>query len=101
MDVLILASCIFHLDDSLNMQRNIGFTGTSLAAKALRESGVTLFKVRDETVKLLGQSDIYIFSPEYPPLTKPARKALEWAVDEKLKSGILSICICLGYIKAW
>nr|GMD02197.1 ATP-dependent Clp protease ATP-binding subunit CLPT1, chloroplastic-like [Ipomoea batatas] len=61
--------------------------GTSLAAKALRESGVTLFKVRDETVKLLGQSDIYIFSPEYPPLTKPARKALEWAVDEKLKSG--------------
>ncbi|KAL0317698.1 UNVERIFIED_CONTAM: ATP-dependent Clp protease ATP-binding subunit CLPT1, chloroplastic [Sesamum angustifolium] len=41
--------------------------GTSLAAKFLRENGVTLFKVREETVKLLGKSDLYFFSPEHPP----------------------------------
>ncbi|KAA8539832.1 hypothetical protein F0562_026524 [Nyssa sinensis] len=61
--------------------------GTSLAAKFLRENGVTLFKVREETVKLLGKSDMYFFSPEHPPLTEPAQRALDWAVDEKLKSG--------------
>ncbi|XP_071734311.1 ATP-dependent Clp protease ATP-binding subunit CLPT1, chloroplastic-like [Rutidosis leptorrhynchoides] len=61
--------------------------GTSLAAKLLRESGVTLFKVREETVKLLGKSDMYIFSPEHPPLTEPAQKAIDWAINEKLKSG--------------
>ncbi|KAH6804655.1 Double Clp-N motif protein [Perilla frutescens var. frutescens] len=61
--------------------------GTSLAAKLLRESGVTLFKVREETVNLLGKSDMYFFSPEHPPLTEQARKALDWAVEEKLKSG--------------
>ncbi|KAI3458255.1 hypothetical protein Pfo_014918 [Paulownia fortunei] len=61
--------------------------GTSLAAKFLRENGITLFKVRDETVKLLGKSDMYFFSPEHPPLTEPAQRALDWAVEEKLKSG--------------
>ncbi|KAL0299425.1 UNVERIFIED_CONTAM: ATP-dependent Clp protease ATP-binding subunit CLPT1, chloroplastic [Sesamum radiatum] len=61
--------------------------GTSLAAKFLRENGVTLFKVREETVKLLGKSDLYFFSPEHPPLTEPAQRALNWAVEEKLKSG--------------
>ncbi|KAI3800119.1 hypothetical protein L1987_35429 [Smallanthus sonchifolius] len=61
--------------------------GTSLAAKLLRESGVTLFKVREETVKLLGKSDMYIFSPEHPPLTEAAQKAIDWAINEKLKSG--------------
>ncbi|KAF5816996.1 putative Clp domain superfamily protein [Helianthus annuus] len=63
------------------------FVGTSLAAKLLRESGVTLFKVREETVNLLGKSDMYIFSPEHPPLTKAAQKAIDWAINEKLKSG--------------
>lgn len=63
------------------------YAGTSLAAKLLRESGVTLFKVREETVKLLGKSDMYIFSPEHPPLTKAAQKAIDWAINEKLKSG--------------
>ncbi|KAL0304170.1 UNVERIFIED_CONTAM: ATP-dependent Clp protease ATP-binding subunit CLPT1, chloroplastic [Sesamum radiatum] len=53
----------------------------------LRENGVTLFKVREETVKLLGKSDLYFFSPEHPPLTEPAQRALNWAVEEKLKSG--------------
>lgn len=62
--------------------------GTSLAAKFLRENGITLFKVREETVKLLGKSDMYFFSPEHPPLTEPAQRALDWAVEEKLKSGI-------------
>ncbi|XP_072954368.1 ATP-dependent Clp protease ATP-binding subunit CLPT1, chloroplastic-like [Typha angustifolia] len=61
--------------------------GTSEAAKFLRANGVTLFQVRDETVKLLGKSDMYFFSPEHPPLTEPAQRALDWAVDEKLKSG--------------
>lgn len=61
--------------------------GTSLTAKFLRENGVTLFKVREETLILLGKSDMYFFSPEHPPLTEPAKKALDWAVEEKLKSG--------------
>lgn len=61
--------------------------GTSEAAKFLRENGITLFKVREETVKLLGKADMYFFSPEHPPLTEAAQKTLDWAVDEKLRSG--------------
>ncbi|GAV61869.1 Clp_N domain-containing protein [Cephalotus follicularis] len=61
--------------------------GTSLAAKFLRANGITLLKVREETVNLLGRSDMYFFSPEHPPLTEPAQRALDWAVNEKLKSG--------------
>ncbi|XLQ99875.1 hypothetical protein HN51_054591 [Arachis hypogaea] len=45
--------------------------------------------VPEETVELLGKSDLYFFSPEHPPLTEPAQKALDWAMDEKLKSGIM------------
>ncbi|CAA6666848.1 unnamed protein product [Spirodela intermedia] len=62
--------------------------GTSLASKFLRTNGVALSKVREETIKLLGKSDMYFFSPEHPPLTEPAQRALDWAVDEKLKSGV-------------
>ncbi|KAK8686636.1 hypothetical protein V6N13_125659 [Hibiscus sabdariffa] len=61
--------------------------GTSQAAKFLRANGITLFKVREETVNLLGKSDMYFFSPEHPPLTEQAQRALDWAVDEKLKLG--------------
>ncbi|KDP22383.1 hypothetical protein JCGZ_26214 [Jatropha curcas] len=61
--------------------------GTSAAAKFLRANGITFFKVREETVDLLGKSDLYYFSPEHPPLTEQAQRALDWAVDEKLKSG--------------
>ncbi|KAL1201165.1 ATP-dependent Clp protease ATP-binding subunit CLPT1 [Cardamine amara subsp. amara] len=62
--------------------------GTSTAAKFLRGNGVTLFKVRDETINLLGKSDMYFFSPEHPPLTEPAQKAIAWAIDEKKKSDV-------------
>lgn len=61
--------------------------GTSQAAKFLRDNGITLFKVREETVNLLGKSDMYFFSPEHPPLTELAQKALDWAIDQKLNSG--------------
>lgn len=61
--------------------------GTSQAARYLRAHGITLFQVREETIKLLGKADMYFFSPEHPPLTEPAQKALDWAVDENRKSG--------------
>ncbi|XVF13270.1 hypothetical protein REPUB_Repub08aG0194200 [Reevesia pubescens] len=60
--------------------------GTNLAAIFLRANGITLSKVREETVKLLGKGDMYFFSPEHPPLTEDAQRALDWAVDQKLKS---------------
>ncbi|XP_015865803.1 ATP-dependent Clp protease ATP-binding subunit CLPT2, chloroplastic [Ziziphus jujuba] len=61
--------------------------GTSLAAKFLRANGVTLLKVREETIKLLGKGDMYFFSPEHPPLTEDAQRALDRAVDKKITSG--------------
>ncbi|OMO97298.1 hypothetical protein CCACVL1_04610 [Corchorus capsularis] len=61
--------------------------GTSLASKFLRANGITLEKVREEAVKLLGKGDRFFFSPEHPPLTEAAQRALDWAVDQKLKSG--------------
>lgn len=63
------------------------FPGTSYASKFLWANGVTLFKVRDETIKLRGKAYPLFTSPERPPLTESAQKALDWAVDEKLKSG--------------
>ena len=35
---------------------------------------------------------MYYFSPEHPPLTEPARLALDWAIEEKLKSGMHGSC---------
>ncbi|XP_044477718.1 ATP-dependent Clp protease ATP-binding subunit CLPT2, chloroplastic-like [Mangifera indica] len=61
--------------------------GTSEAAKFLRANRVTLSKVREETVKLLGKGEMYFFSPEHPPLTEAARRAIDKAIDKKLKSG--------------
>ncbi|KAM5572703.1 ATP-dependent Clp protease ATP-binding subunit CLPT2, chloroplastic [Rosa sericea] len=61
--------------------------GTTLASKILRANGVTLFKVREETIKLLGKADMYFFSPEHPALTDEAQRVLDWAVDKKIKSG--------------
>ncbi|KAL8112391.1 ATP-dependent Clp protease ATP-binding subunit CLPT2, chloroplastic-like [Apium graveolens] len=61
--------------------------GTNQASKILRTNGVTLMKVREEIVKLLGKADMYFFSPEHPPLTEEAQRALDWAIEQKLKSG--------------
>ncbi|XP_068317989.1 ATP-dependent Clp protease ATP-binding subunit CLPT2, chloroplastic-like [Pyrus communis] len=61
--------------------------GTSLAAKFLRVNGITLTKVREETIKLLGKADMWFFSPEHPALTEEAQRVLDWAVDKKKKSG--------------
>lgn len=61
--------------------------GTSLASKFLRANGIQLLKVREEIVKLLGKADMFTFSPEHPPLTEAAQRALDLAIDEKLRSG--------------
>ncbi|XP_075505800.1 ATP-dependent Clp protease ATP-binding subunit CLPT2, chloroplastic-like [Primulina tabacum] len=61
--------------------------GTSFASKFLRANGVTLLKVRDEIGKKRGKLDMFFFSPEHPPLTEATQRALDWAVNEKLKSG--------------
>ncbi|CAM6109455.1 unnamed protein product [Calypogeia fissa] len=61
--------------------------GTSHASRFLRRNGVTLFAVRDETIKLLGKADMYFFSPEHPPLTEQAQKSLDWAIAERNKDG--------------
>lgn len=61
--------------------------GTNRASKLLRADGFTLSKVREEAIKLIGKPDYFYFSPEHPPLTESAQRALDWAVDEKLKSG--------------
>ncbi|KAG8074254.1 hypothetical protein GUJ93_ZPchr0006g44098 [Zizania palustris] len=61
--------------------------GTSDAAKLLRANGITLLNVREEAANVLGKSEMFYFSPMQPPLTKAALRALDWAVNEKLKSG--------------
>ncbi|XP_073134365.1 ATP-dependent Clp protease ATP-binding subunit CLPT2, chloroplastic-like [Henckelia pumila] len=61
--------------------------GTSFASKFLRANGITLLKVRDEIAKLQGKIDMFFFSPEHPPLTEATQKALEWAINEKYRSG--------------
>jgi hypothetical protein len=61
--------------------------GTSEAARFLRRNGVTLFGAKEEIIKLLGKADMYFFSPEHPPLTSSAQKALAWASDPKNKPG--------------
>ena len=68
------------------------FLGPNFASKFFRANGITLSKVREETVKLLGKADMYFFSPEHPPLTEDAQRALDWAVDES------SNLVCFYYI---
>lgn len=83
--------CLLFYDSCYNF-----CAGTNFASKFLRANGITLLKVREETLKLLGKADLFFFSPEHPPLTEDAQKALDWAMDEKLKSGnllsMLSAC---------
>ncbi|CAH2071375.1 unnamed protein product [Thlaspi arvense] len=61
--------------------------GTSFTSKFLRSNKITLYKVREETIKLLGKADLYFFSPEHPPLTEDAQRALDSAVNFNLKAG--------------
>ncbi|XP_062216201.1 ATP-dependent Clp protease ATP-binding subunit CLPT2, chloroplastic-like isoform X2 [Phragmites australis] len=61
--------------------------GTSGAAKLLRANGISLLKVREEAANVLGKSEMFYFSPMHPPLTEAAQRALDWAVNEKLKLG--------------
>lgn len=65
------------------------YAGTNLAASFLRANGITHLKVRDETLKLLGKADMFDKSLENPPLTVQAQRALDWAVDAKIKSGTI------------
>uniref|UniRef100_M0ZXB6 ATP-dependent clp protease n=1 Tax=Solanum tuberosum TaxID=4113 RepID=M0ZXB6_SOLTU len=62
--------------------------GTNFASKYLRANSITLLKFREETIKIVGKGDFYYCSPKEPPLTEDAQKALDWAFDEKLKSGV-------------
>ncbi|CAN8238000.1 unnamed protein product [Cochlearia groenlandica] len=61
--------------------------GTSFTSKFLRSNQIMLYKVREETIKLLGKADLYSFSPEHPPLTDDALRALDSAVEQNLKAG--------------
>ncbi|CAK8539425.1 unnamed protein product [Lathyrus sativus] len=61
--------------------------GTNLANKFLRANGITLFMVRDEIVNMFGKPNMFSKIPECPPMTDDAQKALDWAVEKKLKSG--------------
>ncbi|KAJ3684525.1 hypothetical protein LUZ61_013689 [Rhynchospora tenuis] len=61
--------------------------GTSEGAKYLREMGITLSKVREETCKVIGEWDWRYKSPLGLSLSDSAQRALDWAVDYKLKSG--------------
>ncbi|KAG0473095.1 hypothetical protein HPP92_014519 [Vanilla planifolia] len=61
--------------------------GTSQTSVFLWQNGITLFKVRDQALKLIGKPNRYFFSPMRPPLTESAQRAVDWAINEKLKSG--------------
>ena len=61
--------------------------GTSLAAKFLRANGIRLLMVREEVIKLRGESDLFYFPPEHPSLTVEAQRAIDSAIDKKMKSG--------------
>ncbi|KAB1217116.1 hypothetical protein CJ030_MR4G021205 [Morella rubra] len=71
----------------LSDSKTVVSNSTSLASMFVRANGITLFKVREETIKLLGKADMYFFSQEHPPLTEAAQRSLDWAIDQKLKSG--------------
>ncbi|KAJ4780300.1 hypothetical protein LUZ62_064557 [Rhynchospora pubera] len=62
--------------------------GSSEGAKYLREMGITLAKVREETWKIFGELDRRCVTPRIGlPLSDSAQRALDWALDYKLKSG--------------
>jgi hypothetical protein len=53
----------------------------------MRANGITLLTVRDAAAEVLGKSEMFYFSPMHPPLTESAQRALDSAVNEKLKTG--------------
>ncbi|CAN1186116.1 ATP-dependent Clp protease ATP-binding subunit CLPT2, chloroplastic [Linum perenne] len=62
--------------------------GTGVAARYLWENGITVFRTRDMIVKLLENADEFAVVPdEFPPLTEDAQRAIDWAVDRRIKSG--------------
>ncbi|VFR01937.1 unnamed protein product [Cuscuta campestris] len=61
--------------------------GTSFASKYLWAIGITLLKVREETIKVCGKASYYTSCPEHPPLTEDAEKALDWALSNEAKTG--------------
>ncbi|RXH67719.1 hypothetical protein DVH24_027866 [Malus domestica] len=81
-----MAECQQFSDHSMLLLLLILVAGTSLAANFLRENAITLTKVREETIKLLGKTDMWFFSPEHPALTEEAQQVLDWAIDKKNKS---------------
>jgi hypothetical protein len=76
------------------------FSGTSGAAKLMRANGITLLTVRDAAAEVLGKSEMFYFSPMHPPLTESAQRALDSAVNEKLKTGYFlpAFLICVEKI---
>ncbi|CAN1333085.1 ATP-dependent Clp protease ATP-binding subunit CLPT2, chloroplastic [Linum perenne] len=75
--------------------------GTGVAARYLWENGITVFRTRDMIVKLLENADEFAVVPdEFPPLTEDAQRAIDWAVDRRIKSGdggeITTIDMILG-----
>jgi hypothetical protein len=60
----------------------------SKVAKFLRANGITYLKVREQTLEILWKSEYFYSSPVVPSLTEPLQKALDWALNEKLKSGM-------------
>ncbi|KAL9264577.1 ATP-dependent Clp protease ATP-binding subunit CLPT1, chloroplastic-like protein [Drosera capensis] len=61
--------------------------GMSFASKFLRSHGITFFKAQQAALDLLGKSHLSYYPPKQPPLTEPALKVLDMAVDLKQKSG--------------
>lgn len=103
---LVVYLLAYHLSVSLFCAAQACFTflllGTSKAAKFLRANGITLTKVREEILELLGKSDMFYFTPENPPLTEQAQKAIDWVVEEKLKSGMILFCnYVIAYSVHW
>jgi hypothetical protein len=84
---------LLFLNFLLFLDANPLLSGTSGAAKLLRANGISLLKVREEAANVLGKSEMFYFSPMHPPLTEAAQRALDWAVNEKMKSGKF----CLTY----
>ena len=61
--------------------------GTSLGAKFLLANGITISKLREEILKAIGRRELREVPTGFPPLDASTQRVLDWAADEKLKSG--------------